>query len=70
MTGRYTREQLLKLAEQAYAGFDRRVFAELLAMLQRYPDRRFAAYQATPDQIAGMRVRFAQWRDLLLPDRP
>ena len=70
VTGRYTHEQLLKLAEQADAGFDRRVFADLLAMLQRYPDRRFAAYEATPDHIAAMRVRFAQWRDLLLPDRP
>jgi hypothetical protein len=43
VTGRYTREQLLDLAEQADAGFDRRVLADLLAMLQRYPDRRSAA---------------------------
>ncbi len=32
-TGRYTREQLLELAEQADAGFDRRVLADLFAML-------------------------------------
>ncbi|MBL7257351.1 nucleotidyl transferase AbiEii/AbiGii toxin family protein [Paractinoplanes lichenicola] len=65
VTGRYSREQLLDLAEQADAGFDRAVFADLLAMLTRYPDRRFAAYHADSDRIAAMRERFAQWRDEL-----
>jgi hypothetical protein len=37
VTSRYTREQLLELAEQADAGFDRRVFADLLAMLGALP---------------------------------
>jgi hypothetical protein len=69
VTSRYTREQLLELAEQADAGFDRRVFADLLAMLERYPDRRFGAYGATPEHITAMRERFAQWRDQLLADR-
>nr|WP_233625520.1 nucleotidyl transferase AbiEii/AbiGii toxin family protein [Actinoplanes sp. ATCC 53533] len=67
-TGRYDRRQLLELAEQADAGFDRQIFADLLAMLQRYPDRRFASYNAAPDHIAAMRERFAQWRDDLLAD--
>lgn len=39
-TGRYTRSQLIELAEQADAGFDRRIMAELFAMLERYPDCR------------------------------
>lgn len=39
-------ESLLELAVQADAGFDRRIFADLLTMLQRYPDRRFDAYKA------------------------
>jgi hypothetical protein len=68
ISGRYTYVQLLDLAKQADAGFDRRVLADLLAMLPRYPDRRFAAYGAAPDLIAGMRERFAQWRDQLLAD--
>jgi hypothetical protein len=63
VTGRYTREQLLELAEQADAGFDRRVLADLLGMLPRYPDRRFAAYGTEAGQIAAMRERFAQWRE-------
>ncbi|MFV2022577.1 nucleotidyl transferase AbiEii/AbiGii toxin family protein [Micromonospora sp. LOL_023] len=65
-TGRYTREQVLELAEQADAGFDRRVLADLFAMLQRYPDRRFAAYGTDPTYITAMRERFAQWREVLL----
>jgi hypothetical protein len=69
VSGRYTREQLLDLAEQADAGFDRRLLAELFAMLPRYPDRRFAAYDADPDRVAAMRQRFAQWREQLLAER-
>ena len=70
VTGRYTRERLLELAEQADAGFDRRIFADLLTMQQRYPDRRFAAYEATADHIAAMRTRFEDWRDQLMAGPP
>jgi len=65
-TGRYTRERLLELAEQADAGFDRTILADLFAMLARYPDRRFAAYGADPAHIAAMREQFARWREHLL----
>jgi hypothetical protein len=67
-TGRYTRDQILELAEQADAGFDRQILADLFAMLERYPDRRFAAYDAGPAQIASMRERFAQWREEIVAD--
>lgn len=67
--GRYTREQLLELAERADAGFDRRVLADLFAMLERYPDRRFAAYGTDLARIAAMRKRFGQWREQLLADQ-
>jgi hypothetical protein len=67
-TGRYTRERLLELAEQADAGFDRRILADLFAVLRRYPDRRFTVYDADPAQISAMRERFAQWREVLLSD--
>lgn len=70
VTGRYTREQLLELAEAADAGFDRGLFADLLAMLDRYPDRRFAAYRVAPELITAMRERFAEWRAQLVTDRP
>jgi hypothetical protein len=65
-SGRYTRQHLCELAEQADAGFDRRVLADLFGMLERYPDRRFAAYGADADHLAGLRARFADWRQQLL----
>lgn len=65
-SGRYTRERLCELAEEADAGFDRRILADLFGMLERYPDRRFAAYDADPARIAAMRARFANWREDLL----
>jgi hypothetical protein len=36
--------------------------------LERYPDRRFAAYDAEPGRIKAMRERFARWREELLTD--
>lgn len=69
MTGRYTHDQILDLAEQADAGFDRRILADLFGMLERYPDRRFAAYGAEPGHIKTMRERFALWREELLTDQ-
>jgi len=65
-SGRYSRERLCELAEQADAGFDRRVLAEVLGMLDRYPDRRLAAYGSTPEHIRALRARFAAWRAALL----
>jgi hypothetical protein len=65
----HTRKRLCELAEQADGGFDRRMFAEVLGMLERYPDRRFAVYGATPEQITGMRARFKHWRVELLATR-
>lgn len=65
-SGRYTREQLCLLAEQADTGFDRHVLADVFAMLARYPDRRLAAYGAQPELIEALRARFDDWRTTLL----
>lgn len=64
-SGRYSREQLCELAAQADAGFSRSVLAELLGTLDRYPDRRFTAYDADVERIRGLRHRFAEWRRAL-----
>jgi len=70
MTGYYTRERLLELASKLMPASTARVFADLLTMLRRYPDRRFAAYEATADHIAAMRTRFENWRDQLMAGPP
>jgi hypothetical protein len=67
-SGRYSYESLCRLAEEADAGFDQRTFADMLQMLERYPDRRFAAYGAGPDHITAMRGRFAAWHTKLLAE--
>ncbi|GAA2626774.1 hypothetical protein GCM10010399_67870 [Dactylosporangium fulvum] len=69
-SGRYTRQRLCELAEQADAGFDRRTLADLFAMLKRYPDRRFAFYGVDANHLAALRARFADWRQQLLNDHP
>jgi hypothetical protein len=65
-TGRYTRARLCELAQQADDGFDPHVLAELFSVLERYPDRRFAAYGADADHVAAMRARFGAWRSQIL----
>jgi hypothetical protein len=67
-SGRYTPQRLYELAEQADSGFDRAVLAEVFAMLERYPDRRFAAYGASTTQIQALRERFRAWRTALLDE--
>jgi hypothetical protein len=65
-SGRYTREQLLALAAEADHGFDRLLFADALGALTQITDAAFAEYRTDPRLIAGMRHRFAQWRQDLL----
>ncbi len=51
----------------AYEGSSYQVeVAEVFAMLERYPDRRLAAYGARPEHIQALRARFADWRAALL----
>ncbi|MEV6925443.1 hypothetical protein AB0M46_13230 [Dactylosporangium sp. NPDC051485] len=42
--------------------------ADLFAMLERYPDRRFAFYDADPGRLTAPRARFADWRSQLLDE--
>jgi Nucleotidyl transferase AbiEii toxin, Type IV TA system len=64
----YTREQLMDLAAQNDAGFDRRMFADSLARIRRYSDKQFAAYNLDAEEAAAIRAVFADWqRHLVLP---
>lgn len=62
----YTREQLMELAAQNDAGFDRRMFADSLGRIQRYTDKQFAAYDLTPEEAAAIRDTYADWQQQLL----
>jgi hypothetical protein len=65
-SGRFTRSRLQELAASRDAGFDLRVLADMLAVIDIYPDAEFSAYGLGAEQIQQMRQRFAEWRAELL----
>ena len=60
-SGRYTRQQLMSIAAEHNPGFSPGVFAESLSYLHRIPDREFAAYGASQEQVTRMRHEFSSW---------
>jgi hypothetical protein len=69
-SGRYTREAVLRLAERADAGFDRRVFADALGQASILDADDFAEYGIAGQQLDDLRARFAVWRRELLDATP
>lgn len=63
--GRYTREQLLDLATAADPGFDRARFAEAIGTLRSITDADFDLYGVSAREVAAMRARFEDWREIL-----
>ncbi len=62
ISGNYSRERLLELAENADSGFDPRMFADALGALNQITDDAFAEYSVPLDLVTSMRRRFADWR--------
>jgi hypothetical protein len=60
-SGRYTRDQLLDLAARRDAGFDREVFADMLAYVRRRTDEEFTVYGVEAAEVAALRERFDAW---------
>jgi hypothetical protein len=60
-SGRYRREELMTLAAGADGGFDRAIFAQALAGVDRFPDEEFARYGVDSDQIATVRAAMRAW---------
>ncbi|GAA2617305.1 hypothetical protein GCM10010399_55370 [Dactylosporangium fulvum] len=65
-SGQYDRETLLRFAEQADSGFDRRMFAAAIGQAQVLDDDDFARYGIRDKELDGLRTRFAAWRAELL----
>jgi hypothetical protein len=59
VSGRYSSERLLQLAETADPGFDRAMFADVLGALDQISDAAFAPYGVDASAIQGLRKRFA-----------
>lgn len=64
-SGSFTHEDLLRLAEQRDAGFDRTVFADMLAGVERFPDSEFARYGISSERTAAIRSTMLEWRRCL-----
>jgi hypothetical protein len=60
-SGRYTLNQLCDLAYQADAGFDPRLFAAMLARIDRLDDEDFTEYGISAEQVAALRSRVNGW---------
>lgn len=54
-SGIYSHEQLLSLAEEADAGFDRALFADALGALRQITDTAFSEYGVGPEDVSAMR---------------
>jgi hypothetical protein len=65
-SGRYDLSQLCALAHAADAGFDRGLFADMLAHISRFDNEDFAPYGVTAEQVAALRGRVSDWRRELL----
>jgi predicted nucleotidyltransferase component of viral defense system len=57
----YTVEQLISLAKRLDPGLEDRDFADAGRRLDRMPDRVFAVYKLSQQDIARLRERFAGW---------
>jgi Nucleotidyl transferase AbiEii toxin, Type IV TA system len=58
---RWTPAELIALARRLDPGLDPRDIAAVPARLEQMSDRRFTAYQLSPQEIAAVRGRFADW---------
>jgi hypothetical protein len=57
----YTVDQLISFATRLDPGLESRDFAEAGQRLDRMPDRLFARYGLSPQDVARLRERFADW---------
>ncbi|GAA4993044.1 hypothetical protein GCM10023205_77140 [Yinghuangia aomiensis] len=63
--GHYTRDELLDLVAERDAGFDRAVFAQMLAGIHRYKDEDFLRYGIDHDTLRRTRAQITAWHDHL-----
>jgi hypothetical protein len=64
-SGRYTLNQLCDLAHDADAGFDRQLFATMVARIDRLDDEDFTEYGIRTETIGALRNRVQEWRTAL-----
>jgi Nucleotidyl transferase AbiEii toxin, Type IV TA system len=62
-SGRYTGEDLLRLAADHDPGFDRDIFADALRAVRRFPHSAYQPYALSESEIGLLRARLLDWAD-------
>jgi hypothetical protein len=62
-SGRYTGEDLLRLATDHDPGFDRDIFVEALRAVRRFPHSAFETYALSESEIDLLQRRLLEWAD-------
>jgi hypothetical protein len=62
-SGRYRRDELLRLAVDVDPGLDVAMFAQALRAVDRLPDSAFEAHGLSGDRIGELRELFTRWAD-------
>jgi hypothetical protein len=61
LLGRWTPAELIGFARRLDPGLDSRDLADLASRLDQMPDTAFAPFGLSPQDVAGLRKRFADW---------
>jgi hypothetical protein len=61
--GRFTGDELLRMAGDHDPGFDAAMFAEALRAVRRRPGSAFEPYKLTSDDVEELTVRLVGWAD-------
>jgi hypothetical protein len=61
--GRYTGDELLRMAADHDPGFDPGMFADALRAVRRFPPSAFEPYKLTADQVDALCTRLLAWAD-------
>ena len=64
-SGRFTREELIRLGSEADRGFSKGWFAEALAGVDRFPEEDFAGYGVDSKRIAQVKETMRSWSSAL-----
>jgi sensor domain CHASE-containing protein len=67
-SGRYSEEDLVRLAEQHDPGFDPSWFTEALNAVDRLPDTLFAPYGLDPQDVSALKARMHAWAKKIIRD--
>jgi hypothetical protein len=62
-SGRYTRDNLVRLADERDPGFERGMFAHALRASQRWDDEDYTAYGLNAAEVADLRATMESWAD-------